>query len=276
MRTPHAVDIDSQGRLIVGDRGNNRLQIFERDGTYIGELRQFGRPSGIYITDDDTIYIADSSASRRGSSKARPRKEIPTGSQVPVNPAGTMSSGKPVRLAYRVGEWPPPGPRSLEVDTTGPTHRFQKGLDHPVDVGVLPEKVPGDPDPCAVQSSGVECPCSLPGPRIDNEDRVERRAPIVIRLDTRLIQIDQLLRCQRSGRERRIQVLDTRRGDIDGLCDSGGSQTETDRGDQTEEPVMCVSTDDSAPEREWGMANRRTRDFPIDAPLAVILQCGPC
>ncbi len=60
MRTPHAVDIDSQGRLIVGDRGNNRLQIWETDGTYIGELRQFGRPSGIYITDDDTIYVADS------------------------------------------------------------------------------------------------------------------------------------------------------------------------------------------------------------------------
>jgi DNA-binding beta-propeller fold protein YncE len=60
MRTPHAVDIDSYNRLIVADRGNNRLQIFELDGTYIGELRQFGRPSGIYITDDNTIYVADS------------------------------------------------------------------------------------------------------------------------------------------------------------------------------------------------------------------------
>ena len=60
MRTPHAVDIDSQNRLIVGDRGNNRLQIFELDGTYIGELRQFSRPSGIFITDDDIIYVADS------------------------------------------------------------------------------------------------------------------------------------------------------------------------------------------------------------------------
>ena len=60
LRTPHAIDIDSHNRLIVGDRGNNRLQIFQLDGTYIGELRQFGRPSGIYITDDDTIYVADS------------------------------------------------------------------------------------------------------------------------------------------------------------------------------------------------------------------------
>ena len=59
-RTPHALDIDSRGRLVVGDRGNNRLQIFELDGTYIEELTQFSRPSGIYITDDDTIYVADS------------------------------------------------------------------------------------------------------------------------------------------------------------------------------------------------------------------------
>ena len=60
MRTPHALDIDSQNRLIVGDRGNNRLQIFELDGTYIGELKQFSRPSGIYIDDNDIIYVADS------------------------------------------------------------------------------------------------------------------------------------------------------------------------------------------------------------------------
>ena len=59
-KTPHALDIDSRGRLIVGDRGNNRLQILELDGTYIGELKQFSRPSGIYITDDDIIYVADS------------------------------------------------------------------------------------------------------------------------------------------------------------------------------------------------------------------------
>ena len=59
-KTPHALDIDSQGRLIVGDRGNNRLQVLELDGTYIGELKQFSRPSGLYITDDDIIYVADS------------------------------------------------------------------------------------------------------------------------------------------------------------------------------------------------------------------------
>ncbi|CAN0386972.1 MAG: hypothetical protein ACE37N_11595 [Pseudohongiellaceae bacterium] len=59
-KTPHAIDIDSRNRLVVGDRGNNRLQIFDLEGNYIGEFRSFSRPSGIYITANDTIYVADS------------------------------------------------------------------------------------------------------------------------------------------------------------------------------------------------------------------------
>ena len=44
---PHALAIDSQGRLFVGDRGNNRVQILDQDGKFIAEWAQFGRPSGV-------------------------------------------------------------------------------------------------------------------------------------------------------------------------------------------------------------------------------------
>jgi DNA-binding beta-propeller fold protein YncE len=57
---PHTIAIDSRGRLFVGDRENNRIQIFDADGGYVDEWRQFGRPSGIVISSDDTIYVADS------------------------------------------------------------------------------------------------------------------------------------------------------------------------------------------------------------------------
>jgi sugar lactone lactonase YvrE len=57
---PHTIAMDSRGRLFVGDRENNRIQIFDQDGTFIAEWRQFGRPSGISITRDDTIYVTDS------------------------------------------------------------------------------------------------------------------------------------------------------------------------------------------------------------------------
>jgi len=57
---PHTIAMDSRGRLFVGDRENNRIQIFDQRGTWLDEWRQFGRPSGIYITKDDRIYVADS------------------------------------------------------------------------------------------------------------------------------------------------------------------------------------------------------------------------
>ena len=57
---PHTIALDSRGRLFVGDRANNRIQIFDQSGTFLEEWTQFGRPSGIAITRDDTIYVADS------------------------------------------------------------------------------------------------------------------------------------------------------------------------------------------------------------------------
>jgi hypothetical protein len=57
---PHTIAMDSRGRLFVGDRENNRIEIFDQDGTYLDQWRQFGRPSGIAITSDDTIYVTDS------------------------------------------------------------------------------------------------------------------------------------------------------------------------------------------------------------------------
>jgi DNA-binding beta-propeller fold protein YncE len=56
---PHALALDSQGRLFVADRDNNRIQIFDQDGKFLDEWAQFGRPSGLYIANDDTIYVSD-------------------------------------------------------------------------------------------------------------------------------------------------------------------------------------------------------------------------
>lgn len=59
-RDPHALAMDSQGRLFVGDRGNSRIQIFTQDGEHLATWTQFGRPSGLFIDDNDILYSADS------------------------------------------------------------------------------------------------------------------------------------------------------------------------------------------------------------------------
>lgn len=64
-RTPHALEFDSQGRLIVADRHNHRIQILTKDGKFIREYADFGRTSGLAIDKNDVIYTADSESTER-------------------------------------------------------------------------------------------------------------------------------------------------------------------------------------------------------------------
>jgi hypothetical protein len=57
--TPHALAMDSMGRLFVADRDNNRVQIFNQDGTFLAEWKQFGIPTGIFIDASDMLYVSD-------------------------------------------------------------------------------------------------------------------------------------------------------------------------------------------------------------------------
>jgi DNA-binding beta-propeller fold protein YncE len=64
-RTPHGIEFDSKGRLIVADRHNHRIQILTKDGKYVTEYREFSRASGLAIDANDTIYVADSESTAK-------------------------------------------------------------------------------------------------------------------------------------------------------------------------------------------------------------------
>lgn len=66
-RTPHALAMDSQGLLYVGDRSNRRIQIFDQEGNFIKDWFQFGRASGVFIDQHDMIYVADSESNSRSN-----------------------------------------------------------------------------------------------------------------------------------------------------------------------------------------------------------------
>ena len=57
--TPHAVWIDPRNRVLVADRENNRVQIFDRDGVYLAEWGDFYHPMAIYGDDRGLIYVTD-------------------------------------------------------------------------------------------------------------------------------------------------------------------------------------------------------------------------
>jgi DNA-binding beta-propeller fold protein YncE len=64
-RTPHALEFDSQGRLIVADRHNHRVQVLTKEGRFVAQFPEFGRTSGLAIDQNDVIYTADSESTER-------------------------------------------------------------------------------------------------------------------------------------------------------------------------------------------------------------------
>lgn len=56
--TPHGIAFSSDGRLLVGDRENNRVQIFTPDGAYLGEWHGFFHPMEIHVG-DGLVYVTD-------------------------------------------------------------------------------------------------------------------------------------------------------------------------------------------------------------------------
>jgi len=118
--TPHGIALDSAGRVYVADRANNRVQIFEPDGKFVAEWKQFGRPSDIAIDKNDTIYVADSQSNptnnpgfkqgiRIGSVKdgkvtafiPEPSAEAGTPEGVGVDDAGNVYGGYTAKMTVR-------------------------------------------------------------------------------------------------------------------------------------------------------------------------------
>jgi hypothetical protein len=67
---PHDLYVGgSRGWVYVADRRNNRIQVFDQEGSFIAAWKQFGQPSSVFVGRDDTIYVGASfqdPAAKRG------------------------------------------------------------------------------------------------------------------------------------------------------------------------------------------------------------------
>ena len=55
---PHAVLVDAAGRVLVGDRENKRIQIFDADGKWLDTWEGFS-PFGLAFDPQGVLYVAD-------------------------------------------------------------------------------------------------------------------------------------------------------------------------------------------------------------------------
>ena len=57
--TPHSIIVDRENRLVVCDRENDRVQLFDRDGRWLAEWRGLCRPMDLCERDDGVILVTD-------------------------------------------------------------------------------------------------------------------------------------------------------------------------------------------------------------------------
>jgi sugar lactone lactonase YvrE len=72
LKEPHAIALDSQDRLYVADRANNRVVIFDKDGKFLANWKQFGRPSGVWVDGNDMLYTIDSQSTDKQGANYNP------------------------------------------------------------------------------------------------------------------------------------------------------------------------------------------------------------
>jgi hypothetical protein len=57
--TPHGIWVLADGRVLVGDRENHRVQVFDARGDYLSEIRGSHLPMAIYVDKNEVIYVTD-------------------------------------------------------------------------------------------------------------------------------------------------------------------------------------------------------------------------
>jgi hypothetical protein len=56
----HDVTLDSSGRVYVADRTNQRVQIFDQNGKFLGKWADIGGPWGLcYVKRENALYMCD-------------------------------------------------------------------------------------------------------------------------------------------------------------------------------------------------------------------------
>lgn len=105
MDQPHALAWDSKGRLFVADRSNNRIQIFDQNGTLLDHgWEQYSRISGLWIDRNDVLYAADSES----GSVAPTRPEWQRGIRI-----GNIRDGKDGKVQFFI-----PDPNAKATNTS--------------------------------------------------------------------------------------------------------------------------------------------------------------
>lgn len=117
---PHAICATADGTLLVGDRENERIQVFDLDGTYRTEWTDVQRPSDIAVDASGLVYVAE--LWRPGGSASFTRGATTTdlpGRVSVYDPLGRVVARWGASTVMRDGPGNFVAPHGIAVDSTG-------------------------------------------------------------------------------------------------------------------------------------------------------------
>jgi DNA-binding beta-propeller fold protein YncE len=114
---PHGIRATADGRILVADRENERIQIFDLDGTYMTSWTDIQRPADLAVDRDGLVYVAELWRPRGTASFTHGTTPVDLPGRVTVlDPAGNVVA----RWGSARGE---PGhfiaPHAIAVDAAG-------------------------------------------------------------------------------------------------------------------------------------------------------------
>ncbi len=124
LNLPHGITVDAQGRVIVCDRENERLQVFDARGAFLHEWKgpQLGKPYGIDTGPDGHLFVIDG-----GSPSLQPQLR---GKAVELDPSGqvldTFGSHGKAAGQFQLGHDIAVGPDGAVYVAEGTGARVQK------------------------------------------------------------------------------------------------------------------------------------------------------
>ena len=131
-RYPTGIALDAAGRVYVVDRENNRVQVFDAGGNFLGEvglrrvgLGEFSQPTAIAVDCNGDVYVADTNNNR--VQRFEPAAPAPTGCEA----AGTWPPPLDVAPVVRVSG--PADRRRALAPRAGPGRQLRTGVQDPRD-----------------------------------------------------------------------------------------------------------------------------------------------
>ncbi len=138
-RLPHGICLTPDGRLLVADRENDRIQIFRTDGSYLGEW-PIQRPCGIAVTGQGDVVVAElwRPADNRSFVTDTIGVEEP-GRICVLSPSGELLDRWGASFDDKAAEGNVIAPHSVAVDSAGSVYVGEVTYTYGIKMGRVPE-----------------------------------------------------------------------------------------------------------------------------------------